>query len=116
MKNVMLGVFVLFLAITSSAQAETLLSNLDQARADAKPSPFTSGNGKAVDFTVGGTPQSRVRRKQGGVIDLGREADIHQEGPVVGPGRCAAAVGTDGIGHVEPGRGGIGLRQTTMLR
>ena len=55
MKNVMLGVFVLFLAITSFTQAETLLSNLDQARADAKPSPFTSGNGKAVDFTVGGT-------------------------------------------------------------
>ena len=55
MKNLMLGVFVLFLAITSLAQAETLLSNLDQAREDAKPSPFTSGNGKAVGFTVGGT-------------------------------------------------------------
>jgi hypothetical protein len=41
--------------VVCSAQAETLLSNLDQARADAKPSPFTSGNGKAVDFTVGGT-------------------------------------------------------------
>lgn len=55
MKSLMLGVFALFLVITCFAQAETLLSNLDQAREDAKPSPFTSGNGKAVDFTVGGT-------------------------------------------------------------
>ena len=36
------------------AHAETLLSNLDTVRKEAKPSPFHQGNGKAVDFVVAG--------------------------------------------------------------
>lgn len=35
--------------------AETLLSNLDAVGPLATSSPFANGNGKAVDFTVGGS-------------------------------------------------------------
>jgi hypothetical protein len=45
---------MLLLASTPVARAEILPSNLDTMRKDARPSPFTSGNGKAVDFTVRG--------------------------------------------------------------
>ena len=41
--------------VVCSARGETLLSNLDQARDGAKPSPFANGNGKAVDFAVSQT-------------------------------------------------------------
>ncbi|MHC4878428.1 MAG: choice-of-anchor R domain-containing protein, partial [Planctomycetota bacterium] len=48
--------FVLLLGLlTTCVQAEVLLSNLDTAKKDAKPSPFNNGNGKAIDFTVHGT-------------------------------------------------------------
>lgn len=40
--------------LVCSTQAEPLLSNLDQSRQNAKPSPFNSGNGKAVDFRIDG--------------------------------------------------------------
>ena len=43
---------IVFTLVVCPAQAETLLSNLDTARKDAKPSPFSNGNGKAIDFTV----------------------------------------------------------------
>ena len=39
--------FILLFALTPIARAGVLLSNLDTARKDAKPSPFHQGNGKA---------------------------------------------------------------------
>ena len=38
----------------SALKADILLSNFNQARSNAKPSPFANGNGKAIDFTISG--------------------------------------------------------------
>jgi len=107
--------------LVCSAQADPLLSNLDRAGDDSKPSPFDQGNGKAVDFAIRG---GRPFEVSGIVLRLKLSADSRPrlllverstiEGPVRIPLNHAAGLDTPRKGPAipltaaeTPGRAGI---------
>ncbi|MDA0841886.1 MAG: hypothetical protein O3B01_19120 [Planctomycetota bacterium] len=55
-----IGLLLLVVVAIHPAWGETLLSNLDPAKDGEQPSPFHQGNGKAMDFVVGGTRSFEV--------------------------------------------------------